>query len=664
MNATAACEISPHSWIVGPNGGCCTGLGEPGQLSVWIQNMCNGSWTDAYKHFDLMAEQDWHQFVLPWNWTVRAENASDLPIPDQKCPKTQSYLGVFAAENIVFLFVAVAYFVLKLVWIRYKYTRGSFVKTISDAFRPVKSAISRCFGRDGHGSTNGLFASATWIAILLSAVQLGFNFASAYIIKHNPGYEDVPAPLLALLFCARPRIGWLACGLSLCPDRWLIRHFGLSERDDSLLEGRMSVNSVAIGSALSEIIMQILGSYSLGKTAHVGVDRKFYLIHRLRPFEYGQPARLMYLGALFWLIACVAIILVWSIVVFLHAWVHGILKTYSRWRKERGQNLREKVTATKWASRLLGSRPVEKHDSHGHGIPAGEADSLIDAGQIHHPDHSSGSGSYYDRQNPVYTMRGGAAAHSSSYAGHSSSADVGSQTMHAGDFRRPKGSAARTRMDTYAPVPVEAADPEMMQIRPSDFPQSQRSASRSGMEGTYSLRTPFSAAPIEEDNMRANSPFRRPAQPDHHRFEPDYQSVPDAGDISYDGGRGEDMYAHHNRSDQTSSDDSHQRHIPRTFTEWQPWILGLGIFLGFVSYIAQWFFWAGFVKTSGDRSVQLSSQLSHALTYTYRFCPPQLASVGTLFAIANLFGTHSKPGNELALTRIRTIDIFHSLKFA
>ena len=37
--------------------------------------------------------------------------------------------------------------------------------------------------------------------------QVAGNFASAIVIHHAPGYQHVPVPRLALLFCARPSLG-------------------------------------------------------------------------------------------------------------------------------------------------------------------------------------------------------------------------------------------------------------------------------------------------------------------------------------------------------------------------------------------------------------------------------------------------------------------------
>ena len=101
------------------------------------------------------------------------------------------------------------------------------------------------------------------MAVVFAGIQLAFNFATAYLIKYTPGYGDVPAPLLALLFCCRPRLGWLACYLSQTPDSWLTRYFHLTP-PDSLIRGQIAVARVAVSSAMSEVIMQLLGSYFLG----------------------------------------------------------------------------------------------------------------------------------------------------------------------------------------------------------------------------------------------------------------------------------------------------------------------------------------------------------------------------------------------------------------
>src|SRR5215469_10653086 len=193
----------------------------------------------------------------------------------------------------------------------------------------VSKFFANLFGANPTGV--GAVINTICIAVVMSGLQLAVNFASAYIIKNTPGYEQVPAPLLALLFCARPRLGWLGCLLSLAHKAEFLQKVFHYNNHEYLNRAQVTISKVAISSAVSEIIMQCLGAYSLGLTAHVGVNRSFYLIHHLWPYWRGRQARIMYLGALFWLISCVVIILVWTLVVITGAPIVTFFSVTDHW---------------------------------------------------------------------------------------------------------------------------------------------------------------------------------------------------------------------------------------------------------------------------------------------------------------------------------------------
>ena len=121
LNASALCDTAPNTWIFGTTGSCCTTGNEPFELAEWIGTMCNGSeWRKPFEYYGGMAQLDWEEWLLPWNWTVRAENASTIFVQVQPshCSRTPLALLAFAAENILFLIFAVGISIAKIQYIR------------------------------------------------------------------------------------------------------------------------------------------------------------------------------------------------------------------------------------------------------------------------------------------------------------------------------------------------------------------------------------------------------------------------------------------------------------------------------------------------------------------------------------------------------------------
>src|SRR5215469_14667531 len=72
LNATSVCAPS-QPWLFGDSGGCCSEASQAIDLANWVAIMCNGTWQDQFKSYALMAQSDWWQWELPWNWTVQVD---------------------------------------------------------------------------------------------------------------------------------------------------------------------------------------------------------------------------------------------------------------------------------------------------------------------------------------------------------------------------------------------------------------------------------------------------------------------------------------------------------------------------------------------------------------------------------------------------------------
>ena len=122
------------------------------------------------------------------------------------------------------------------------------------------------------------------MGILSDCMNVCANLANAALIRHTPGFEDTPLAALALLWCTRPRLSWLAVFLAAFQAK----------------EG-MYFNCAA-SAITSEAILQILGAIYFGITANYGREQRFYLLKHLDPYPRGVDAHIMYAGALLWLI--------------------------------------------------------------------------------------------------------------------------------------------------------------------------------------------------------------------------------------------------------------------------------------------------------------------------------------------------------------------------
>jgi len=640
MNASAVCDASSQSstWLFSGQASCCSS--QPVQLATWMESVCNGSYLSLFSEYNDMAREDWEQYLLPWNWTVQALNSTGVIVRQPTCPKTPLYLGSFVIENCFFLLFVALLTLAKLRWLQGEDQGEPWLENVQKLsvlllpFRWVKDNIVNLFKRFFKSGEEGAekVVASTLLALFIASLQLVSNLVSAYLIKSQPGYGHVPAPLLMLLFCARPRLGFLACLFSLVKNEWIIHLFKI-RKDENVLTAQRKIAEIALSSAASEIIMQGLASYSMGRAAHIGQLRKFYDVGHLWPYWRGKHARILYLGALFWLIACFGIFLVWLAVFFnqvrfLTA-TDKISHWYKDWRKRDGSRSRA-------VSRLLGRRPSSpsRDNSDQYYWESGNLLVPDQGGNLKTEGAPSPGRRYYSRGNdperdqnlrrddtgpgfnrlPAQVQQEGfnlrvdvrpnaaseltnqtgmdtSRPEMAGFEGHNFRPDVLAHTSAS----RPSPFAVRRI--AYNRVPSDTIDPEATQMRgglmapPMPHPmglQGSNNASStlidsgSGSEAWDAI-TEVPATPGDSSRNIRSAPSRGPF------FDTAYHGV--NGSVEDEGHDTEKAPPGYIRD----------RHFPKDIDELQPWLLRLGFGIGLLAYIAQWLFWAGFVNTAGER---------------------------------------------------------------
>ncbi|KAH8587715.1 hypothetical protein B0O99DRAFT_694163 [Bisporella sp. PMI_857] len=152
-------------------------------------------------------------------------------------------------------------------------------------------------------------------SVFMTGLQVWLNFMSVYLIKQTPGYKNVPLGHLALLFCCHPRLSWVALVLEHTGDKTLKDWFDIKNAK-YIQRAKITLHSIGIGFAISKVTLQRVSSYFMVLTASTGRSRGFYFVHHLRPYWRGSDVQAMYLGALFWLIACVFVFLAWILALY------------------------------------------------------------------------------------------------------------------------------------------------------------------------------------------------------------------------------------------------------------------------------------------------------------------------------------------------------------
>ncbi|KAN0113187.1 hypothetical protein V8E51_006138 [Hyaloscypha variabilis] len=226
--------------------------------------------------------QDWHGLpdnwrqlaaptpldMIPWRWALKPFKDSNIAYitrlesvgTTETCASNEWKLGSFVLVNIA---------------------------TFLAAFLSQRIGMHR-IARDSlwHPHSWGWFFKGTFIA----ALQLLANWFNTFLVQETPGYEDVPVLQLILLWCSMPRLAWLPI-LWVCVQPFEAMNF-----------------SASASSLFAEMILQFLSSYYMVMTVNYGREHNFYF-GVMEIAERWRPAKIMYAGALLWLIIiCMALV--------------------------------------------------------------------------------------------------------------------------------------------------------------------------------------------------------------------------------------------------------------------------------------------------------------------------------------------------------------------
>ncbi|KAF2194946.1 hypothetical protein K469DRAFT_698508 [Zopfia rhizophila CBS 207.26] len=265
------------------------------------------------------------QLYFPWAWTIESAD-----LTTHKCPSVSSLLGTFAAVNGVVSLLAVI-FGHRLV---------------------IKKITCGICGKRGSRAW-------TWMWIVPVGLQLAANAFIALLIKKSDGYyADFKISELMLFLVARPRLSWIVLGAFAfksqkakserklpkspnpnsypgTPQAYQSTHsltsygsqtplypiespqtsayqpvsdFDDEEADRSGEYGFHSGKDFPWWSAfmsqfIGEFILQIITLYIMGRTAHFATNHGYYKIYQKSYWKIPAAARMMYSGALYYLVA-------------------------------------------------------------------------------------------------------------------------------------------------------------------------------------------------------------------------------------------------------------------------------------------------------------------------------------------------------------------------
>jgi hypothetical protein len=496
-----------------------------------------------------MAEQDWAEYILPWNYTVAPQGVDSHNkqlIPE--CSKTPWYLGVFFVENIFFLACTILFGVVRLRWIKLKEKNRDPIRRLFWWRKDPKE-------EDNHpGFLTQSFLGAylpIMVGVILAGVQVGFAMASAKIIRNHEGYGQTKVGHLGLLFCSRPRLTWLACVLGLFRRSLPRRYFKMRH---SRTAAKAVLAGVAVSSTVSEGIMQIVGLYYMAITADSGRHKGFYAPNHLTPYSKGSEALIMYAGALMWLIACFPILLIWPLLAMYHARIFFLVRN-----------------ARIGLLRLL---HLSNHDVPIYHAPNDSDHSFNEERELlFYPDQR-------DFNQAVY---GGDGFNQLGAPRDLTMQEEVRRPLHTGYYR-----------DSIRLLPIDMQEEDSGRIRgggpgsfQSDLMQelgdfAEASGPRSGMrggDGRATVRTRRGYQGLQA-TLRADNTYHG-----------QYGSRNPPQELGLRGGAA--SFSSNLLPERTQWDYEH----------WQAPIIWLGIIIGLMSYIAQWLFWSGFVEASGGRYV-------------------------------------------------------------
>jgi hypothetical protein len=591
--------------------------------------MCNGSeWREKFSLYGGMAEEDWVEYILPWNQTV---SPSDVD-PHAKrqppgCSKTSFYLGVFFIENMLYLAAALLFG-----WYRLWLIKRKERKFASD---PTQRGISRLlWWHRSQVKTQDAVKPSFWtrsflggflplmVGTLLAAAQVGLNMASAYIIQQTPGYSHVDIAHLGLLFCSRPRLTWVVCVLALWRKK-IPRHF--FKLKFSRTAAKATLASVAVSSTISEGLLQIVGVYYMGIAANSGREKGFYTPHHLRPYYRGVNAWTMYVGALMWLIACVPIIIIWPVLSMYHARIFFLLhRTRMRfWRLLRLPGYREEpydpaanISANDFNEENTFLFLPNRNDWNLLNRDPAAFPALTDENGFNEPDLDDYNGfnegiGPVDANDPTQMQETGALLSPHNMRGGEASSIHPSMMQESGD--NDYGISSHASPSTSGVVLRRGLGSSG--LRGGDGGDEEHEMYSIGLRG---------GAGDENDGGRYYS--------DNYAYSPPRnRTLPSRGprytQVRQTSGQGIERQTSLRGGAAAAAWKNKHLLEPTTKFDWyhlQAPIIWLGVVIGLISYAAQWMFWDGFVKASGER-----------------FCHPKLLGTAVTWAVGSILSKHS-----------------------
>lgn len=191
---------------------------------------------------------------MPWTWTIQCNDSA-------KCPSLKSTLGTFATINAV---VGVLDFVAgHIIVVRYC--------SCGLCGRSVKSW------------------KYMWLWNLFT--QLAANATVAVLMRRVDGYQtDYAIWQLMLFYAFRPRLSWFILAL--------FETYSVKIYDD---KGYWYAS--AMSSLVAEFVLQVMAMYTMGTTVHFAAIRSYYVVGSKAQAHLPQGARVMYVGAMWYLVA-------------------------------------------------------------------------------------------------------------------------------------------------------------------------------------------------------------------------------------------------------------------------------------------------------------------------------------------------------------------------
>lgn len=212
----------------------------------WLHDICGDveDWHGLPNDWRLLAAPT-SRDIIPWRWTVESSETKG------DCPSNGWNLGSLALVNCATLFA-----------VMHNHRYG--LRRLAHRWQP-RSWYSR--------------------GLSIAVCQIIANYINALGVQATRGYEDAPVTQLMLLWSTVPRLlSW-----------FLILFLGAQPFE--------AINLSAVGACLfAEFILQGFSSYYMITTVKYGIEHRFYFGGGLENAERVWIARMMYHGALMWLV--------------------------------------------------------------------------------------------------------------------------------------------------------------------------------------------------------------------------------------------------------------------------------------------------------------------------------------------------------------------------